>query len=421
MRQSPATAYSWSTAMIDRLILRAYFRPSVTQRDLSSVRAYGFVEDGAIYGLGYRWESIPTSFSGVAFRVFWEPQFNSVPGPCYGPAQLPIPELLTGPRAGQQWCPFVEIQASPAKVSQGHNVWGSDNLADSAEVLIGVFAEAFPEVFDALDHGTWEVVECDVTFHTHAASDREAQQFIAAISNLSYGQTRSRTGYDSTAYFGQKNSRLRKLKVYLKGAEVKEQLARMRDQLKRKRLERVITPQFLDYCVGMIRFEATLKSRWFWRRQIPTDLFSLCKVFDAVAYWREAFADIFKLLSGQKVAVVDDENVELQLRAAYGVQCRTRDGVLVYNADGSPKMRYTKANAVLRLYRAIRRDGYAEAKRTFPRSTWYDNLLLLCSATDISLMQLQNMGPHGTHNVIPLLRFIEVEFSAQRPAWASVA
>ncbi|MGS5638480.1 phage/plasmid replication protein, II/X family, partial [Acinetobacter baumannii] len=59
-------------------------------------------DDGSISAaaLFHPYESVPTHYTGMAMKVFFDTSYE----------------------------PYVQIKASPAKLLQGHNVFGSDNI-----------------------------------------------------------------------------------------------------------------------------------------------------------------------------------------------------------------------------------------------------------------------------------------------------
>ena len=55
-----------------------------------------------VHDLYHPWESLPSSFTGIAFKLYQSSGFREQP--------------------------CIELKASPAKISQGHNVFGSESL-----------------------------------------------------------------------------------------------------------------------------------------------------------------------------------------------------------------------------------------------------------------------------------------------------
>jgi II/X family phage/plasmid replication protein len=249
--------------MIDKLVLRCAFSDQLMLKieSLNIPMEASITAEGEVYDLRHAWERIPSSFAPMAFKVF---------------------DFRDSAKEGEA---FVEIKASPAKLMQGHNVFGSDDIKLCALSLIELLAETYPLCFSELDQKTWEVVEVDITYFSRLKDQRETHQFINALQNVSSGQTKSRTGYCGTAYFGKKNSRLKSIKVYDKEGEVREYLKKLEKQGDTSDLLRFYTPELIDFTKGMVRWEVTLKKRWFERRHIPTKLTKLIHEFNPITYF----------------------------------------------------------------------------------------------------------------------------------------
>jgi len=196
--------------MIDQLVMRCTFKKdhdyisgsnryewsSFNLRELK-IPLEGKIEpDNSISELKHRWESLKSSMTGIGFKVFNSPTNHIKPEP------------------------YIELKASPAKVIQGHNIFGPLDLKECALAIIEVLFTTYPDVADHLDQSTWEVAEMHLTFFSRAPSEREAELFIGALQNISRGHTKSRHGYATTAYFGRKKTRLKALRIYCKHPEV---------------------------------------------------------------------------------------------------------------------------------------------------------------------------------------------------------
>lgn len=370
-------------AMIDRLVLRCPFAGDWRDFDLKTLGIPlegSLTPDGKIESLRHPWESIPSSHSGLAFKVFW---FMDAADPT----------------------PFVELKASPAKLLQGHNCYGTDDLLSSFFVLLDVFCAAYPDVLGRLDESSWSVAEVDITYASWAESRMAARAFINALQNVSRGQTRARHGYDGTAYFGKKNSRLKKIKVYDKAAEVNRWL----ESDKSGTRQQYITPDLLRWVDGMVRWEVTLKTRWFERRGISTQIQNLYKTWTPEKFWHEAMADIIGSLEGADMRKINDEEVLDALKSIF-FRVSAKTG----------KISYAQALAAYRTYRAISREGWDIVRETMPRRT-FDRHVKMLTDCDISRGALQCQRGEGIAEVIPLVRYVHVDFGAQWPTWEKVA
>lgn len=161
-------------------------------------------EDGEGYdveGLSHAWESLPSSYTPMAFKVFHQ-------------------------SLGKRLDPGVELKASPAKLLQGHNVFGPTSIRMGAEVMLKWLAGSYPDLWSKLDVLSIEVYALDCTFSARMPNQQTALQVIQFMRGVSNGQTRNRgDDYETTAYWGSKEGRLRKIKAYLKGPEFRRQLA----------------------------------------------------------------------------------------------------------------------------------------------------------------------------------------------------
>lgn len=337
--------------------------------------------DGEQTSLAHKWESIPSSFSQMAFKVF---DFR-------GSTNNDIQDF------------YIEIKASPAKLMQGHNLYGSDDLSECSEHMVFLLIDTYPDLAEFLDQRYWSVEQVDITYHSWCKTENEALQLVTALQNVSNGQTRGRTGFSGTAYFGKKNSRIKKIKVYVKLLEVMNYLDKAKRLGDKKNISRFYPEKLLNWTKGMVRWESSIKTRWFQRRHISNNLFDLCKVFDAEKYWKESTLDIFKALEGKEMRIIKDENIEKLLREKYPTI--TRHGTITY----------TKATGAYRVYRAIKSEGWIEAKRTIPNGT-FTRAVEMLHGCGLSRALLQNLQGDGMKcEVIPFIRYVEINFHEQIP------
>jgi len=403
--------------MIDWLTLRVPFKREYFQSSTSFDTGYPVVvpplylslsdlsiplevfmdADGDKTGERHPWESIPSSFSGMGFKVF---DFRHMKEPVF----------------------YVEIQSSPAKLMQGHNIFGTDCLKTCSLFMLDLLSNKYPVLSGYLDFDAVFVDTIDLTYFSRAESSYVASQFLTFLSHVSKGQTKSRHGFrGETVYFGKKNSRLKKLKVYLKPSEVenfiKKETVRLSSKNKKVadladyKLSKIYTPDLLAWCEGMIRWEARLKHRWFERRGISCLLTDFITTFDSISFWQDSFSDIFQALGNTTMNIINDETIEAQLL----------DTFKVFN-DRTKKWSFTKAKNAYSTYCLIKSLGYIEAHRiTSSRATFYNHLSML---SDIGVTQayLQNMKGGGhTADIIPVVQFITVDFNSQYPPFYKAA
>lgn len=359
--------------------------------------------DFAYFGLKHSFESLPSSFTAMAFKIFPEPN----------------PHALT-------W-PSVEIKASPAKILQGHNVYGSSDILNGAAEMLGQLKKARPEVYEMLDIHLAEVREIDCTYSVRAESEMVAQQTLDFFSKISNGQTKARgNGFKTTNYYGSKSSRLRKLKIYLKSPEFQTQLKEYERKAKTgcKSSQRIYdvmsNPSLIKFSQNLIRLEATLCHRWLERRQIPTNLLSLIRLQKTFkddgkcllqSFWTEAFKDLFKALEGASMAILDDDSVLQTLVNEYAT--------FPYSVIETKKTKpYSdaKPKRLMHFFRSLRDYGYERMLADIPKATFHRNLSLLVSA-GICKAQLQQFeGGTYASNIVPLLRIVHIDFQNQLPA-----
>lgn len=392
--------------MIDKLVLEIPFKEQFLVGDIekSSLlhpealksagvklgsRTVAFTASGdfEVEDLYHPFESLPSSFDSMAVKIYDRPT-NQVP--------------------------HVMLKCSPAKLMQGHNVYGSDDPQLGGTEMIALLSASMPALFDMLDIRTTELAEIDCTFSAHFETQYLCDQVIQALANVSRGQTKSRQGYETTSYFGAANSRLKKLKVYSKWQEVQQKLAEYKRQNGEGDKNHLIAAniQALDFAQAMARFEATIKRRYLRRRGIPTGFFRFCK-YDS-DYRAEnghhlsqhlfelAFADLLKALEGADMTTYSDDEIFDKLKAQFHTVSKK-----------TGKVSYTQAQAAFRTFRGIRSEGWTEVKRTTSESTFYRHIKML-SDIGCSRAWLQNLT-NNTSNVVPLVRAINIDFSRQVP------
>jgi II/X family phage/plasmid replication protein len=315
--------------------------------------------------------------------------------------------------------PGIEVKASPAKLLQGHNVYGPTSINLGAQVMLKWIAGTYPDLFSKLDVSAAQVYTIDCTYSSRLPDERTALQVIKALMNVTNGHTKSRgDNYETTAYWGAKDSRLKRLKAYLKYPEFLRQLEDAkragRSDLSAARTVKVLSnPDLQEWAKNLLRMEATVMHRWLERRGIPS------RLVDLIAYqqgleadgrcliqecWQAVTADLFAAFEGAEMRVIDDEKVLDALVAAHPK----------YDRKGKPNDSY--ARNLFRTYRSLKDYGWEETQASMARRTFYDHVRDI-QAAGLSKAQLQKLQEHDrATNVVPLLRFVQVDFGAQRPA-----
>ena len=360
-------------------------------------RTVEFCIDGdlQVRDLNHPFESLPSSFASLAVKI----------------------------HAGSiTMKPCVEIKASPAKLLQGHNVFGSENLELCATELLSGLAYGMPKLFDLLDISNTNLDWIDVTYSAHVDNELIAQQVIDSLKNVTNGQTkksRYNREYQTTVEWNT-GSQLKSLKVYLKFYEVINQLSELeklslskpQDHLLQRKIKILSNPELINWAKKCVRFEARLKHSYLEKHNIPRNLFKFIKyqqdkqnngINIIKELWQTAFNDILTAVKGAEMNIYDDKRIRTLLNDSYFTITRTG------------KISYSKANRIYAFYRSLLNDGYQFVKNSMNRMSFYryENDLL---SIGLSKMQLQNLQQQK-NNVIPLCRVINIDFSHQRPDW----
>lgn len=344
----------------------------------------------AIESISTKWESIETSNTNLAMRVY----------------------------AGGDYWPHVRVKASPAKLLQCHNVFGPDDPALCGAELLTWLCVCMPALAEQLDFRLTEIMIVDCTYSVPISIPSMMLSVINAIGKISNKQLFcNKNDLDSTKYFN-RGSEHGQLKVYLK---LLEMLAQIRDLKKKNRDGRynaqIVTledPQLEAYAANLMRFESTLTKRKLKDMGIPTLFIDFCRYDRELKIQgrnliQELFmakaAPLFEALEGRQVNVYNDDDVREKLRQRHG------------KLDRKGNLNFDAAMAAFRTYRGIAADGYKETMEAMSRANFYRHVKMLTEA-GLSKAQLQNLHDHKeTGNVVPLLRIIDLDFSKQHPDW----
>lgn len=354
-------------------------------------------DDGELQAeyLRHAWESLSTGFTPMAFKVFDK-------------------------SLGKRLLPGVELKASPAKLLQGHNVFGPTSIELGAQVMLKWLAGGYPDLFAKLDVPAAQVYALDCTFSSRLPDERTALQVIEALTNVTNGHTKSRgDNYQTSAYWGAKESRLKRLKAYLKHTEYDAQLAELKRTARRDvsalRTYRVMSDQrLIDWTRYLLRLEATVMHRWMERRGIPSRLVDLIAHQQALKdqgrcliqeCWEAVTKDLFAAFEGISMRVINDEKVLAAL-----IEKHTK-------LDRKGKPNDSHARNLFRTYRSLKDYGWEETQNSMSRATFYRHISDICEC-GLSKAALQKLHDSDQkNNVVPLLRFVNVDFGAQRPDW----
>lgn len=347
-------------------------------------------DDGSISAaaLFHPYESVPTHYTGMAMKVFFDTSYE----------------------------PYVQIKASPAKLLQGHNVFGSDNIEQGAMEMIGFLHEAYPVLARMLDWPRAWVSHIDVTYSARLKDQSTAKKVLDFLSNVSNGQTRlSNKRFDSSVYWGGQTSRLVNHKCYMKHDEFIAQfeeykmLAKKNDKSAQRVVDVMSNQDLINWTVGLLRFESRLKKRWLERNGIPTNLFDLIKFQRShpnllQTLWNKATHSIFEALRGQTMKLTDDTSV---------LEAIERSEVVMTK---SGKVSQTKVRNLFAMFCLIREKGFDEIKNNYGKSQFYNLISQLCEC-GFSKAYLQNLHDEKASNIIPFVKLVEIDFNQQLPDW----
>ena len=283
------------------------------------------------------WESLASSHGGLAVKCF-----DTGNGHCH-------------------W-PYVVLKCSPAKLAQGHNVYGPDDMDWAIKNMLTLLNHYYPAFFGGyqddgpahplLDFGKARVAEFDLTYSARVPNRQHRHGFMRLLHHLSKGQTKSKgDSYETSAYFGSKQSRLRKIKVYLKGPEVAH------DNKERAKGRRDPIPDgIVALADELVRFEATIKRNWLDRRALPSGLWELAALLrnepgHYTMMFGEVTKDLFEALEGQEVKVMSDKQVYASIERVHGA---TRG----------------KTARVFGFYQSVRAVGLESLKEQYPDRTY---------------------------------------------------
>ena len=334
----------------------------------------------------HSFESLPSHYSGLAFKIVLEKE-----------------------------APYVSLFASPPKLIQGHNVYGFYNLAVSARALLNTLAIHYPLLSTYLNYKYTEILSIDVTTTTHIKNPYHKKLFFNYLRSVSSGQTKSyRRNYDTTIYWGSPKSGRKQLKIYSKAEEIQERFKEYKKKLTSEQYNNIINSHnenVMKFAQSAVRFEAKLKKKLLKAENYPTYLQKLaimqndyskdnkCLILEL---WHRGFNDILQTLKGDAVQLDNDDKVYKRLLKKH----------TTITAQG--KISTAKVKRAFKFYDYIKNNGYEKTRKLYSSSTFYDHIKLLTEA-GYSLSSIQNLEPQHDINVVPIVRFFEVDLTKQVP------
>lgn len=339
-----------------------------------------------VEGLRCPWDSVPSSFSKMAFKLF--PMGNGF----------------------DPW-PHVEIKASPAKLLQGHNVYGSEWLRPGLEEMLFLLSYAYPQLFADLDVKQARIAWLDCTLSAKFDNEALMRRVFDFLSLIADTQITGSSSPFPTLYW-QKNSDYFSNKIYAKYFEV---LNDIKTATAEKRFDRVeILKSVLSFAEFALRLEASIKRKKLELLGIPTNAFEFIK-FEKWFFevhgetvcrhlWNIAFNKLLSQLEGHTMPLVDDDLIKTQIFAALNT------------IDNSGKINQRLSRAVWNTFLNIKAHGFKFMQKQ-DSSTFYRHVSLLTSKCGLSKAFLKTYkGNASSPTVVPLVNVINVDFTQQRPA-----
>jgi len=307
--------------------------------------------------------------------------------------------------------PSVSIKASPAKILQGHNVFGSESFKQGVKQMFQMLHEAFPKISEHLDYEKAEFMYIDATYSARIRKFFSIKVF-SVFESLATKKQKIKKDINY-CQLGQGSERQR-AKLYEKLQEVLADLEDAKRKRNKYRIDILSDQRLLDFATDLHRFEATLGARKLKDLGIPTNVFEFIKFEEwflevhneplCQYLWGLVFNPIFSQFEGHSVKNVDDTNIRLQIDAKF--ICIKDNG----------KICKRKATAIYKTYCDIKREGYATLAKIH-NATFFRNVAHLHEA-GISKAFLKSLDPNKPQeNVISFPQIIKIDFSSQRPDW----
>lgn len=332
------------------------------------------------------WETISTGLSGIAVGFF--------------------------PKgAGFNRWPHVRLKCSPAKLLQGHNVFGSENPTSGIRQMINDFYIRFPKIGSHLDFDNAEVRYLDCTYSCHVR-EFDRQHIYRVFKTLAKSDQKV-SRHDDYLQLGAESEYTRQ-KIYYKFQELLADLKNAKRVGDRHRQAVLSDQRLQDWALDLMRFEATIGHRKLDNLGVPRRLNEflhfinwfqetngepLCRYL-----WSIVFNPAFAQLEGLTMKNVNDDDIKTLIDMK----------LIKIGKNGKPNKRL--ANNVFKTYRAIKMDGYDKLAKE-DSSTFFDHVKYMVEDCGIAKALLKSLGPDSNANVIPLVAKITVDFTQQRPDW----
>ncbi|MBJ9987009.1 DNA replication protein [Acinetobacter sp. S40] len=345
----------------------------------------GNMQVGALY---HPYDDLPTSFTNVAFKLVHAGKIK----------------------------PHVMIKCSPAKIMQGHNIFGSDNLELGIFEMLGFLAESNPKLYDVLDVPNAQIVNLDVTYSARLRNDDQVLQVLDFLRKVSSGSLRkSKLVYGSTVYWGSPNSKRLARKAYCKSIEFQLQLSKLKRQAAKgesfamRVIKAMEDPRVIAFMQGLLRLETRFKPLWLTEHNIPLNIFDLIKHQQAnpnflSEIWQLANKPLFEALEGHTMKALDHDTVFAKICSQFDT----------YTKSG--RLSQTKSRNIFNFFCALEMHGSEIMKKKYSETRYYAYLKDLREC-GFSKAYLQNLDSESKNNVIPFVQLVKIDFQNQVPDW----
>ncbi len=334
------------------------------------------------------YDSIPTSHTGIGYKIM-DCSYNCMP--------------------------HVVLNASIAKIQQGHNVYGNTDMYSGVCEMLGIFKWFHPNLFEYLDLSNAYISSFDVTLPACTPSRYTAEKIRDYFRNVDWGRLRNQSVNNkrleqNTVYFGSSDTKVGGFKVYCKGVELDRHLSDLEREAKRGNFKalkdlQVYTDDVKNYADSSLRIEVSIKTRFIRDQGLSNNLWQfLAYQFKNPDIYKALFElktkDFMQSLKGMRMPYDDDGKVyELLLK-------RLTEPTKAGNIST------TKAKNAFLFYLALKQNGFYEVKKITSKSTFCRNVKILCDA-GFNRAHLQNLKANED---TPVIRLLNLDLNAPLPA-----
>lgn len=338
----------------------------------------------SVSGLNVPYESLPSSFSGCALKVNHAPTIG---------------------------LPHIQIKASPAKLVQGHNVWGWDDLVHGVHLILDTLLKCCPNLCKHLNLAAAEIRLLDINYSFRMNSKSEVMAVLQYLKSVSYGQTKARKSEHDTVYFGSGDTKHKFIRMYYKLLEIQQKAGskklQLLDNIDKIQLDLLSDNFIVDYAENLLRVEAAIRKEWIAKRFGSCHLYSvLGQVTSGLIgqIWVDAMSDISKAVGDITFKNKSDDEIRELLNQAY------------HTVTKSGKISYSVPNSIYAFYRLIVSEGFERVKGTYAHNTFYRRLKQL---EDVGIprahLQQYEDGYADMRSIIPFVKIIDLSNVVHAP------